>query len=128
MIAKLKSKKEVVINSFKGIKATPQCELITWTHGDNSEDGKNEVFSANGQYFYEKTITVNEVESTQKIIINAFNRELKAVEVDQLFPLLNIKYPVDATYSQKKRIEVAAGLKYIVSSEGYWGLTGEDWE
>lgn len=140
MIAKIKSKKAVVIDTFKGVTTTPQCEIITWTHGDNSQDGSNEVFAANGQYFYEKvTITpvekmvdgqlvLEDVETIEKVIIHTFNRELRAAEADQLFPMLNIQYPENATYSQKKRIEVLAGLKYIVASEKYWGLKGSDWE
>ena len=128
MIAKIKSKKAVVIGTFKGVTATPQCEIITWTHGDNSEDGSAEIFAANGQYFYEKVTTVDEVETIEKVIIHTFNRELKAAEADQLFPMLNITYPTDATYSEKRRIEVLAGLKYIVAAEKYWGLTGADWQ
>lgn len=128
MIAKIKSNKSVVIDTFNNVTATPQCEIITWTHGDNSEDGVNEVFAANGQYFYEKVTTANGEESIEKVIIHAFNRELKATESDQLFPMLNIQYPDGATYSEKKRIEVLAGLKYIVGSEKYWGLDGSDWE
>lgn len=145
MIAKIKSKKAVVIDTFKGVIATPQCEIITWTHGDNSEDRANELFAANGQYFYEKVTTkkvekmvegqlvLEDVETIEKVIIqidgkDSFYRELTASAADQLFPMLNIQYPENATYSQKKRIEVLAGLKYIVASEKYWGLKGSDWE
>jgi hypothetical protein len=128
MIARLKAKKQVVIDSFKGTKATPHCEIITWTHGDNSIDRSAEGFAANGQYFYEKTTSVDDVEKVEKVIIHTFNRDLKAVEADALFPLLNIQYPENATYSERKRIEVEAGLRYIVAEEKYWGLKDEDWE
>lgn len=33
-----------------------------------------------------------------------------------------------ATFSQKATLEIQAGLKYIVASEGYFGLTSNDWE
>lgn len=127
MIAKIKSNKSVVIDTFKNVTAAPQCEIITWTHGDNSEDGANEVFAANGQYFYEKVTTANGEENIEKVVIHAFNRGLTAAEADQLFTILNITYPDGATYSEKKRIEVLAGLKCIVASEKYWGLEGSDW-
>lgn len=128
-IVTIKSKEEVIIDTFKNVKATPMCEILTFTQ---YEDG----FDANGRYFY---LTTKEVEKevegetvteevTNRTEISSFNRTLTNAEADGLFNALALEFPEDATYSEKRKIEVTAGLMYLVNAEGYWGLTSNDWE
>lgn len=112
-IVTIKSNKEVVIDTFNNISAFPMCEIMTFTQ---YEDG----FDACGRYFY--------MDDKAKIEIKTFNRTFLNEQADALFEALNIQYPQDATYSEKRNLEVQAGLTYLVSTEGFWGLKGSDWE
>lgn len=112
-IVTIKSKKEVVIDTFNNISTFPMCEIITFTQ---YEDG----FDACGRYFY--------MDGEVRKEIKGFNRTFLNEQADALFEALNIQYPQDATYSEKRNLEVQAGLMYLVSTEGFWGLKGSDWE
>ena len=112
-IVTIKSNKEVVIDTFNNISAFPMCEIMTFTQ---YEDG----FDACGRYFY--------MDGEIRKEIKGFNRTFLNEQADALFEALNIQYPQDATYSEKRNLEVQAGLMYLVSTEAFWGLTGSDWE
>lgn len=112
-IVTIKSNKEVVIDTFNNLNAYPMCELLTFTQYETG-------FDACGRYFYMDGEEIKEL----KGFVRTFTNE----QADALFEALNIQYPQDATYSEKRNLEVQAGLMYLVSTEGFWGLTGSDWE
>ena len=117
MIAKLTSKKEVVIDTFDNTTAYPSCEIITFT----KLEGK---YSINGRYYVSEI--VDEVET--KTTIRSFSLEYTNAQIDGLFNSLNITYPDGISFSERDTINVAAGLKAVVGSENRWGLSLNDWE
>ena len=132
MIAQLKATKGVKIDIFDP--NAPEVFLIAEITNWNKSVTD---FTAQGQYYYEKVETPEVLyengEVFQKAVITKvpvrnIHKTISNSNCDALFTSLNIQYPEGTKYSEKGNIEVQAGLSYIVKSEGYWGLTPNDWE
>lgn len=117
MIVKVKSKKEVLVDTFDNITTFPECEIYTYT---KTEEG----YVINGRYFY----TFEEDGINKTSTIKDFVRILSNLEIDTLFSSLTINYPTSITLSQKDALHIKLGLMYLLGSEQRWGLTINDWE
>lgn len=113
MIAILRSNKKVLVDAFNNVNEAPVVAIHSFTEDKNG-------FTVNGQY----TVTID---GTEKVL-HKFIKTFTVDEVDQLFPQLNIEYPQGATFNTRRKIEIAAALKFIVVSESRFGLTTNDWE
>ena len=113
MVVKIKSKNQVLVDTYDNVSAYPECELSAFiSNGDK--------YFAKGQYFY--------MDEEDRKVIKNFDKDFTPEQIDQLFASLNLSYPEDSTYSEQDYINRMAGLKYIVASEGRFGLTINDWE
>lgn len=125
MITKLKSKIQVSTNLVDlTIKNTIYCEVENFIQsGDN--------YRINGAYYYmslnEKVLPEDEDVYT-KVLIRNFSRTFSPAQIDGLYQALNIQYPVDSTYTEKRVIDLTAGAMYIVSAEPVFGLIASNWE
>lgn len=132
MIAHIKSTKTVVIDTFTP-GAQPVVIHANITHWSKEQHG----YTAQGQYYYEVVDTPEELDSEGEVIneavirqipVRAISRSFSNNQADGLFNLLNVQYPEGATFSKKDTLNIQAGLRYIVTNEGYWGLAPGDWE
>lgn len=128
MLVELKSIKSVSTDVFNpSIKNIIYCQLENFI-----QDGKG--YRINGKYFYKSLIpkqNPEDLEEEQKyneISVRQFSREFSNDELDNLYNYLNITYPENSNYTERKIIELYNGLKYIVNSETIFGLVGTDWE
>lgn len=125
MLALLKSKKDVVTDIFSPTdKRTIYCSISDFNQ--NSEG-----YRVNGSYYYlvdsGNKDTEDKIIYEQKLIKN-FSRTFTEDDLDNLYELLSITYPKDSKFTKKSKINILAGLKYIVSIETVLGLVGTDWE
>lgn len=125
MLTQLKTKVPVSIDLFNlSNKQTIYCKIENFIQD-------TEGYRINGSYYYLLEVKNEnpEVESTYtEIPLRNFSRVFENAQLDGLFNALNITYPSNSTYTQKRIFELTVGLKYIVTVEPILGLTGSDWE
>lgn len=123
MIAQLKAKKAVVIDTFNNKEEMPIVKLVNFIE-------EEEGYRVNGCYFYKKKLETpeGEPEKFEDIIISQFGFVYTVAEANALYAALNIQYPQGASFDTCRKMEKMAGLKYVVATQKRWGLTITDWE
>lgn len=125
MITKLKSNEGVSIDLIDlSIKKTIYCEIENFTQ-------TGEDYRINGSYYY---LTLNEKNNPEdedvftKTIVRNFSRTFSPAQINGLYQALNVQYPANSTYTEKRVIDLTAGAMYVVSSEPVFGLIASNWE
>jgi len=124
MITKLKSNIEVSTNLIDlSIKNTIYCEIENFIQNGDE-------YRINGSYYY---LTLNEKINPEdedvftRTTIRNFSRTFTPAQINGLYQALNIQYPSNSTYTEKRVIDLTAGAMYIVSAEPVFGLTASNW-
>lgn len=125
MIAQLKSKKEVLLDTFNNVSGKPQVEITHMVR-------ENDEYRVNGSYFYEVPTLDAEGNPAlgqdgkpilaRKPIANV-STVFSHIEVKELCKAIGVA-DVDLLLSKA----ISGGLRHIVGKEGKWGLKNEDWE
>lgn len=124
MITKLKSNIEVSTNLIDlSIKNTIYCEIEKFIQNGDE-------YRINGSYYY---LTLNEKVNPEdedvftRTTIRNFSRTFTPAQINGLYQALNIQYPSNSTYTEKRVIDLTAGAMYIVSAEPVFGLIASNW-
>lgn len=124
MITKLKSTKEVSINLVDpSIKKIIYCGIELFVQSGDE-------YRYNGTYYYlipNENPNPGEDVTFTEVPVRNFSHTLTLPEVNELYITLDIQYPVDSSYTEKRTIDITSGAMYVVSVVPVFGLTGDDW-
>lgn len=83
----------------------------------------------NGSYYWTEDVTDDDgnTETVQHIIEWEKSSSFTWSELNTLYDILNIQYPVDPTYEQRMRTDIQAGLLYVTQQDGKFGTVASDW-